>query len=354
MITVNITPSNQRYIDAIISRFKKYSDINLTTCGEWGVNYIQAIPEIIKGKPDLLHIQWPESALGGLESYEDKFKFIDDLEEQFKKLKESNIKIIWTQHNILPHDRHEDIFFQQLYELYSQYANGLIHHSNWGKKYFHETYQSNALDAVIRHGAFADEAIYFDSTDKARLELNFDPQKRIFLTLGGVKEYKNTIELLECFENRQKTQDFLVICIKDKDSNPYRRKAFDLATKLNNVRVFDGFMDAENLAIYARASDAFIFAYGESSLTSGSPHLSQAHGIPQITLRSPYSEEVMGEAGLFFNPEPSITEGLYQYMEALDNEKLSKAKKYFESIPSDYQWDTIAKQTFDFYQEVLK
>lgn len=354
MINANITPSNQRYIDAIIERFNHYSNIKVTTNGAWGVNYVKSLPDILQEKPDILHMQWPESALGGLDTYDDRFIFIKDLEEQFKKLKASHIKLIWTQHNILPHDLHDDKFFQELYKVYAKYADGLIHHSYWGKKYFHETYESDALDAVIRHGAFDNEAIYFDTQENARKELNLDPNKRIFLTLGGIKEYKNSIDLLKCFEKREDQGDYLVICVKGKDTTPYRRQVFDLATKLKNVRVYEDFMDAENLAIHARASDAFVFAYGETSLTSGSPHLSQAHGIPQITLRSPYSEEVMGESGLFFSNQPSITAGLYKFMNELDDEKLLNAKKHFKTIPKDYQWDTIAEQTFAFYGEVLE
>lgn len=344
------TATTSRYPEALVNSIKDLPDIEIVPIGNISKNATQGAQNIIDQNPTILHLQWPESHVNRKEKGDELLAIYQDF---FKIIKNAGIKIVWTQHNIMPHDYRDCPFFKSIYELFATNSDGLIHHSQWGKKYFHEEYKSDALDSVIRHGAFADEATYKGSKEDARNELNIPHDTRVFFTLGGTRKDKNLEALLGCFKKRENKNELLIFSSSSIGNDEYIDEIRALAKTVKNIRIHEGNMPDEELAINARASDAFIFAYGDKNLTSGSPHLSQAHGIPQVVLPSPYSDEIMGETGLFFEPTPSIMEGLNRFLDELDDERLNKCQKHFQTIPEDYQWETIGKQTLAFYKKVL-
>jgi len=339
-----------RYPETLVESLKDSDEIDIVTTEKWGNNTAEGAQSIIDQKPAIFHVHWPEAIAHHLHKGPELFAAY---QEFFKTIKANGIKIIWTQHNILPHRLRDDDFYKNLYQLFADNADGLIHHSAWGEKYFHNTYSSNAKNAIIRHGAFTDEATYKGTKEEARKELDIPNDKRVFLTIGSIRPDKNLDELINCFLQRSDKNELLIFSLSNNGLPEDINRLRSLAQKAKTVRILEGQLSSEALAINAKASDTFVFTYGDKNLTSGSPHLSQAHGIPQICLPSPYSEEVMGKSGLFFEPTPTIGDGLNQFLEELDQNKLEAYQKFFQETPEEYQWGNIAKKTVTFYHKIL-
>ena len=92
---------------------------------------------------DIFHLHWPELLLP------------PDLTIHLRlieRLEDAGVKIVWTQHNLLPHVSHPE--WPAIYASWADAADGVIHHSEWGMARALEfrEFRPNAVHRVIRHG----------------------------------------------------------------------------------------------------------------------------------------------------------------------------------------------------------
>ena len=124
------------------------------------------------GRWDLFHLHWPEWLFG---------TDLDAHRRFLALLEASGLRIVWTQHNLVPHDR--DPAHVAAYELWAAAADGVIHHSEWGMGQVRERYRfrSDAIHRVIPHGHFGNlHRSDVRSADRAEVEaeLGLTPGKR--------------------------------------------------------------------------------------------------------------------------------------------------------------------------------
>ncbi|MGH3168221.1 MAG: hypothetical protein ACRDN0_20355 [Trebonia sp.] len=94
---------------------------------------------------DIFHVHWPESMLP------------NDLERHrslIETLRSASVRIVWTQHNLIPHAR--DPRWEAIYRAWAAAADAVVHHSEWGRARAQARYRyaPHARHVVIPHGHF--------------------------------------------------------------------------------------------------------------------------------------------------------------------------------------------------------
>lgn len=178
----------------------------------------------------------------------------------------------------------------------------------------------------------------------------------IYLTIGGIEPRKNSIRLLQAFKLvLSQFPDARFVIAGDAtlfDYQSYRNEFFTTAKALNleDALILPGVLsDAELPALY-RSADAFVFpsvkeGWGLVILEA------IASGLPVITSnQAPFTEFLNDRQALFVDPYSvdAIAQAMCSVFESADS-----LRQQSQSIPSQYTWETSAKQHIHHYQTLL-
>ncbi|GAP96792.1 MSMEG_0565 family glycosyltransferase [Leptolyngbya sp. NIES-2104] len=185
--------------------------------------------------------------------------------------------------------------------------------------------------------------------------LKFDGSP-IYLTIGGIEPRKNSIRLLQAFNQVRvqfpKARLIIAGGATLFDYQSYRDEFFAIAQSLNleNAIILTGVLsDAELSALY-RSADAFVFpsvkeGWGLVILEA------IASGLPVITSnQAPFTEFLNDRQALLVDPYSvdAIAQSMCSVFQSADSLRLQS-----QSILSQYSWETSAKQHIHYYQTLL-
>ena len=220
-------------------------------------------------------------------------------------------------------------------------------------------YQIDAPRVIngVNTQTFSTVANGLEASVKERLELTGDP---IFLTVGGIEPRKNSIVLLQAFN--QLLSDYpnaqLVVAGGATlfDYQPYRDRFFATAEQLNvaigkSLILPSVLPDAELAALY-RLADAFVFpsvkeGWGLVVLEA------IASGLPVITSNQPpFTEFLSDRQALLIDPS-SPTAIALAMRQAIQPEIRRSLVEQSQSICQAYTWTVSAKMHVDHYAHLL-
>lgn len=317
---------------------------------KWGMHLPDCVEEIVSLKPDIIHFQWPEAMTRHQELSDQAI--LSDFSDALPRLKSSGARIFWAMHNLLPHDRNRVEMWRELYGLFARYCDVCCHHSACGKAKVLETYDfPTAKHVILRHGYFDRDVAPQIGPKEARQRLGLPESARIFCSISSIRPDKYVEELITCFRQRDPGKDILLLA--GLAGTDYGKRMIQLADETPNVHLTPGFIDDGLASLMANASDQFIFMHGEHHLTSGAPHLSQAHLLPQITLDYVYAREVMAEAAIYISPGSKRFEALQDCIDRSDPDESASHRKLLEERRSPWSWSLIGRETLKVYEEAL-
>jgi len=368
-------PNTHWYQQALV---KSLRDIQIEV-DDFAIGWGEYLPElethVLGFAPDILHLHWPESMfrqkatgmtfrimrklylkLAG--SDEEWARWLYEIARTLMKLKRSGIRLVWTMHNLLPHDADERnrAAYRQLYQCFAGCADAVVHHSECGMRSVMENhvFTPSCRHKVIRFGYFEDELPEEETREEARRALGIRPDATVFLAVGKLDPRKNLEFLSRAL--REAADPKLTLVIAGSGSADYLRRIRAVFGGAGDVRLA-GACTQEELSRYARASDSLVFPPArEEPLTSGAPHLSQGFLLPQVTTASPYTVEVLGNNALYYD---GTVEDLVARMRdvlgragAADDHFIARVKENLAKERREYSWPQVAASTRDLYVEL--
>lgn len=303
------------------------------------------------GRYDILHFHWPDGYVNQrsrLKSWQRALLFAAIL--LLSKLKHS--KIVWTVHNVNPHDAFHPGFSRRFIHWFVQQCDGFIFMSEDSKEKFLQLYQppASAHYGIIPHGHYRESYPAAISPAAARQRLGLPANQKVLLFAGMIKPYKNIEGLIELF-NAARAQDYVLVVAGNTDSAPLAERLRRLAAGNPDIYLFLQFIPDNQLHIYLSAADAVILPY-KAILNSGALLLALSFNKPVIAPRLGAFSALQQELGL---------EWIYCYDSELSPEGLTHALAQLEQqerpaqCPLDnYDWHKIAVQTLAFYQRLFQ
>lgn len=337
-------------------------------CWDRGIYYpLQIWREVVRDKPDLLHLQHEFFLYGGAASAF-LFPFLLLL------LKRLDIPLIVTIHGVVPISRVNRSFIQQnqfrigsflarvglsvLTKEICQFATMIMVHEKYFRFVLISEYRVREHKIeVIPHGVEDRDDGMDQAKAKERLGLS---HYKVILFFGFVTGYKGIELLIDAFKLLgERYRDCVLIIAggehprlkNDVGYQRYVSSLHDRAMEFSESQIlFTGFVPEDKIAVYFSAADVVVFPYTVGMSSSGSLTFAISYRRPFLVSES--LREIVDLSDIVFEESPSkLAEKLEQIL--VDSNLQTKTLQYCDDLRSERLWTNVGKRTLELYHELL-
>lgn len=303
-------------------------------------------------KPDILHLHWIHLLLLASSKGKTIVKSICFIAE-LVILRILGIKIVWTVHNIVNHEKRFSSLELFLTKFATRLFNIIIVHSQFAKNKVKKVYQitDNSKIQVIPHGNYINNYKNIIDRIEARNKLKIDEKEIVFMYFGLIRPYKGVIELIGAFKELNVLQKKLLIVGKP-CSDEIAKNILKRCNKNENIKIIFEFIPDNEIQIYMNAADVIALPYRDI-ITSGAVILAMSFGKPVIAPAIGCIPETLDREGSFLYG-PSEKDGLIRAMRQVFDADLGKMGRHNFKLAKQLRWDKIAKKTYEVYYDCLK
>ena len=293
-----------------------------------------AADEAYLRQQDIFHLHWPEWISHS----------IDVHRALLARLRAADVRIVWTQHNLVPHYR--DAALTEVYQLWAGAADALIHHSSYGARRMTERYafRSDAIHRVIPHPHFGHLMAAGLAADRTAVEGELGlPACAIRLGIVGAPRPEKDVQLvLDAFAAcRRRDLGLFVTSLGPNDRVPNDPRITALPYEMTDRSTYD-----RRLCVL----DALVFPIRAGDLlTSGVVGDAVGAGLPSVVSDWEFLREILGDAALCYG---STQAELTRCFETLAPERLARAAAAARALQPLYACDRVAAMTLDLLTEV--
>jgi beta-1,4-mannosyltransferase len=205
------------------------------------------------------------------------------------------VKVVWTVHNLAPHEPVRPHLERVLGRVVSRLADHVIAHSQYAKARIEQRWGRLSTITVIPHANYIG---VFPPAQRPRAQMrermHIPADAFVFLAFGQVRPYKRLPELVEAFSALPGADLRLVIAgraVVAAEAERVRRAAAADPRVMLELRDIP---DAEVTGLH-RAADAGVLAYRDV-FSSGALLLALSHGLPVVVPDEGTAREVAGDA----------------------------------------------------------
>jgi glycosyltransferase involved in cell wall biosynthesis len=292
---------------------------------------------------DVLHIHWPDLHLHARSWWRGVAKQAR-LAAVFILLRLRGTRIVWTVHNLKPHERHHSLP-ELLFPLwFPRLCTHVIAMTSSGLAAAQEAYPPlrRKAAAVIPHGHYRDAYPRALSRAESRARLGL-PNRFTFLFLGNIRRYKNVPALIAAFGKLPQSDIQLLIVGQPLkvDVEELRRSALTDS----RIRLQLEFVSDQEVPLYMGAADVVVLPF-DSILNSGSVLLALSFNRAVLAPRLGSLPEIQQRVG---------SRWVTLYDGALSTTHLVQAMndgcvgEHDVADLSAFEWEAITQQTLDFY-----
>jgi len=282
---------------------------------------------------DIFHLHWPEWLLPPDVGLHYQFA---------TALKRSGLTLITSQHNLRAHRPNETL--DQIYGLWAGFADGVIHHSQWGMERALAIlpYRADCRHIVIGHPHFGPLITQRDTRQEIEQQLGWRTDVTRLSIVGAPRPGKEVDEAIAAFARTSRPDlELRVFSVDGKGPVP------------DDPRIFVEPYSRVDRSTYDRrliASDALIMPFHRTLMvTTGTVADAIAHGLPSLTSDWPFLEEVLGDAAIPYGTHPAE---LSTCLEHLDRTQLQHAADAAVALQARYDPAATAEALFAFAKEV--
>ena len=249
-----------------------------------GTNNISNLTSIRWPKKLYLHLHWLGNIIGDTERPEIADKKIDSFISEIDSMKKNGFKIIWTVHNILPHDSIlQDKQIRLRVELIKRCD--IIHVMCNDTQMLADAFYSIPKEKIVYVPHPTYQNVYPSQSSKleSRFQLNIDQDEFVFLFFGSIQAYKGLHDLVRAFNKLETiTTKKIKLIIAGKVHNQSNFKTIrDEITASKNIILFQNRIENEDVQHFFKAANVCICPY-RITLNSGVAHLSHTFLTPVI------------------------------------------------------------------------
>jgi len=264
-------PKNANIKNPVISNLNKH----LTNDVDVEIDEFNLYKPFIK-KYDIFHIHWPDYFY-----FKSFFLTLLALVYFFIIItifKIYNTKIIWTVHNLQPHNNYHYRINKFTMDIFTKLLDGIIVMSEESKIIAYDTYPSlkSKKISLIYHGLY-DNYKNTISKEDAKVKLGINAETKVLLFFGRIDEYKNILVLIDEFNKLDDNK--LVLIIAGKIQNRELEQKINNKINAPNIRKIFYFIKSDDVQCLFNASDLVVLPF-KNILNSGSVMLALSFNKP--------------------------------------------------------------------------
>ncbi|MDF9718003.1 glycosyltransferase [Nocardioides sp. ChNu-153] len=239
------------------------------------------------GHPGVLNIQWPDPILQPSRGPFSARLALDEFAAALAAFKQRGGHLVWTVHNVLPHEAKFQWAEVELGQLLADEADVVHLLSAETIEQAAPYYRIDPAKAVvIEHSSYDGRYPTWISREGARERLGLEPHEKAIIALGGVRPYKGLDKLVAVFDELHRDDPSLRLLIAGRPGKLARSAKFesDCLADPRIIAFFD-FVPDDQLQVWMKAADLAVLNY-RNILNSGSFLLSQTFGLPVVAPRA--------------------------------------------------------------------
>ena len=304
---------------------------------------------LLRSSNAIWHIHWPERMLNRPSGTAAALRAAALLALGFlARLRKT--KLIWTVHNIDPHEHDHRWVGRWFWPLFTRQLSGFIALSALGKQLVEQRHPrlKRIPGFVIPHGHY--RGAYPDSASQAeaRAKLGLPPDAQVAAFVGQIRPYKNVPHLVDTFRRIPGERAWLLIAGQPHD-HAMHQALVKAAETVPRLRIALGFLPETALQTYLRAADLVVLPFAEI-LNSGSALLALSFDRPILVPRIGAVAELEGELG---------SEWVRTYTGTLTPSIMAEALEAAHRHPSGrcealsrFGWESLAERTLEAFHRV--
>jgi beta-1,4-mannosyltransferase len=257
-----------------------------------------ALERLRSGAGRLLHVHWEEHSLRNARTRREALAIIDLLCDQMMDFKQAGGKILWTIHNVVPHEiEHLDVFLSFRRRL-SQLTDGILVHTPEAVAVLADQGIREPLKIVLLpHPSYV--GMYPADANAQGVERG---SEKVVLVFGLIRRYKAIHRVIEGFSDKfaRKNRCRLEIVGKGVPGDSYSSEIAELAARRKRITFREEHIPDAQIGPIMESAECVILPY-ERLLTSGVAMLALTYGAIAVGPRLRQLEEVYPpEAHRFF------------------------------------------------------
>lgn len=294
------------------------------------------------GDSSWIHIHWLKKILEKSTSKKKAEETLGQFERKLSALRKGGHKILWTIHNVLPHETQLVESEVKLRKILCSYAHKI--HILTGKTielcspYYKVPEEKTFLTP---HPLYTKHYPCFVDQQTARYELNLSDDS-VYLFFGSLDPYKNIEFILDAVSQEPEKYKRRVYLLAGKPSSKEYLETLSEKIKKSkaNIILHPKQIPFERVQLYFKSADALILPYG-NTLNSGVASLARGFDLPLISPKTSCTEELYGKTYPFFFEDQNAKD----FCHALDQfEKEKKSKHLLKREKTD---DEISQLFFN-------
>jgi beta-1,4-mannosyltransferase len=298
----------------------------------------------LKQRYDVLHIHWPDLHLHARSSLRALVKHAR-LALLLVFLRCRSTRIVWTVHNLTPHERHlplGELLFPLWFPRLCTHVIALTKNGLASALAMYPPLRRKAA-AVIPHGHYRDAYGRAPSRSECRDQLGLE-HKFTFLFFGNIRPYKNVPLLIEAFRKLPR-QDVQLVIAGQLGHMMRPDELYQLVADDPRIRLCLEFVPENKVPLYVGASDVVVLPF-RSVLNSGSLFLALSFNRAVLAPKLGSLPEIQSHVGARW---------VTLYHGQLTSEHLLQAMssagigEHEAADLSAYDWDAIGKRTVELY-----
>lgn len=307
--------------------------------------YIRLVLYIVRTDVKILHILWI------------RFSLIDGI--FFSLLARfMGKKVVYTAHDILPHDRNTRLN-KLIFGLIYKSQNCIIVHTEYMKQRLIDEFnvKCNKIQ-FIEHGVYDVQCSEHLTTEVARDLNKLNKDDFVLLFFGRIAKYKGVEQIASNINKFKHKKRNVKLIIAGEIANNYKDEfcRYIRSIDTSNIITKFGFIDNDEVEMLFKLSNVTILPYKETS-QSGVLFLSYAFGTPIIAPKiGGFPNYIIhGKTGLLYNPN-SASDFINTINEAISVFNDSNGKYRYEIIDyvnANFSWSQSAKKLFHLYAKYL-
>ena len=247
------------------------------------------------GAVDVVHLQWLEPYLhasgAGAERIARVHVRLARLLAALDRIRRSRVRLVWTIHNLRPHERPLPWADRILTAAVLRSADALLVHSHYAAKRVLAELRPRCPIWVAPHGHYIDAYPAPEcSQQEAQARFGLEQGVPTFLCFGQIRRYKRIPEAIAAF--RQLNRDAQLLVVGRPLDDALAAAVVRAAAGDPRVRIVLDNVPTSDVPLYHRAADVSVLNYREV-FSSGALMLALSQGLPVIVPRESSAAELL-------------------------------------------------------------
>ena len=254
--------------------------------------------------PGILNIHWTTPILQYANGPFRAAIELDRFSAALHKFRTAGGRLVWTLHNVLPHEARHVWAETQLAQLLADRADAIHALSEITARQASEVLRLDPRRVVvIEHSSYVGEYPHWVSREAARSQLGLSATDKVLVALGGIRPYKGLGRLLDVFHELAEEDPSLYLLVAGKPAATQETAGLERRCEQSS-RVISEFshLPDDQLQVWFGAADLAVLPYSRI-LNSGVFWLAQTFGLPIVGPRTGALLDLADEPHVrLFNP----------------------------------------------------